>query len=785
MSKEGKDLYEFGPFRIDPGQRLLLRDNQPVPLQPKAFDTLLALVQNSGRVVLKEDLMKTVWPDTFVEESNLTQNIFVLRKTLGELPGERRYIVTVPGRGYRFAEDVRTVSDVPAVSEEEEIVVESHSRSRVLIDEESLTDKATNRLRWKVVVPAIAAILALAAVTYRYWPRTPKLTDKSTIVLADFANSTGDPIFDGTLRQGLSAQLDQSPYLNLLSDQRIVQTLALMAQPKDAQLTPALSREVCQRTGSTAVLNGSIAQVGASYLLTLAAINCADAEMLAMTEAQAGDKDHVLQALGKVASEMRRRLGESLTSIEKYDAPPENVTTRSLEALKAYNAGYQTMIVKNDYPDAIALFQQAINLDPNFAMAYARLGINYYNQDETSRAAENLQKAYQLRDRLSEREKLYIEASHEAMATGDMEAARKTYESWAQIYPRDQFAIGNLGVVDGFLGDYGKGLAAIQNAWELNPGNALVMANIVDSYLQLNRFDEAKATAREAQSRHLDSVLLHGYLYLVDFLQHDAAGMEREAAELMGKPGWEDLILYYQSDTAAFAGQFIKARVLTRRAVASAQRADKNETAAAYQAEAAVREALVGNLALAKQQATDALALSNDREVETMAAIALGLAGESTRALRLAGDLGLRFPHNTIVQFNSVPPIRAAVALRAGDAGKAIEALAVSTPYETGQTSQSVTFTLYPVYLRGESYLAARQGLAASVEFQRILDHAGLVENEPLGALAHLGLARSFALSGETTKAKSAYQDFLGLWKDADSDIPILKQAQAEYDRLK
>lgn len=780
MTNKEKDFYEFGPFRMDLSQRLLLRDNQPVPLQPKAFDTLLTLVRNSEKVVLKEDLMKSVWPDAFVEESNLTQAIFVLRKALEEIPGERRYIVTVPGRGYRFAEKVRRLAD-PGVTQEA-VTQEDAAQDRAIAVETSAPVRGVRR---KAMVAATVVILALAFVAYRYFPRRLKLTDKSTIVVADFANITGDPVFDGALRQGLSAQLDQSPYLNLLSDQRIAQTLSLMAQPKDTQLTPALSREVCQRTGSTAVLNGSIAQVGTRYLLTLKAINCADGETLGMADAQASDKDHVLETLGKVARDMRQRLGESLASIEKYDAPPENVTTKSLEGLKAYSAGYQTMIAKNDYPAAIPLFQQAIHLDPNFAMAYARLGINFYNMDEPDRAEENLQKAYELRERLSEREKLYIAASHEAMASGNMEAARKTYELWARIYPRDQFAVGNLGVVYGFLGEYGKSLAAIREAFQLNPENALVLANIVSTYLQLNRLEEAKATAREARNRHLDSPVMHRHLYLVDFLQHDAASMEREAAELIGKPGWDDLILYHESDTAAHAGQFAKARDLTQRAAASAQRADKPETAAAYEAEASVREALVGNRSLAKQQAKAALAASNDREVEAMSAIALALAGDSSQALRLAGDLGRRFPENTIVQFNSLPPIQAAVALQENDSGKAIQALMASAPYELGETSQSASFTLYPVYLRGESYLAAKQGLAAAVEFQRILDHPGLALNEPIDALAHLGLGRAYALAGEKSKAAAVYEEFLALWKDADLDVPVLTEAKAEYARLK
>ena len=782
MSKEPKHFYEFGSFRLDPDKRLLLRDNRPVPLQPKAFETLLVLVRHSETVVLKDDLMKSVWPDTFVEESNLAQNIFVLRKTLGETAGEHHYIVTIPGRGYRFTEKVRLV---PAP---DDIVLQSRSITRVVIEEKRSPNRSWLSIGVVVVVVAVGGGL--------YWrsQRTPKLTEKDSIVISDFANATGDAIFDGTLRQGLSAQLEQSPFLNLLSDQRIAQTLSLMAQPKDTRLTHELAREVCQRTASAAVLDGSIAQVGTQYLLTLRALNCANGESLASAEAQAKDKNHVLDAFGKLASEIRSKLGESLASVQKYDVPPEDVTTASFEALKAYSLGYRTMIAKNDYPAAIPLFQQAVSLDPNFAMAYARLGINLYNLDEPARAAESLQKAYDLRERLSEREKLYIAASHDAMATGNMEAARKTYELWEQLYPRDQFAVGNLGVVYTFLGEYDKALAAIQEAWKLNPGNALVFSNIVVTYLHLNRLDEAKATALKANALHLNSKFLHAHLYMVDFAQHDTAGMEKEAAELIGKPGWEDLMFYYQSDTAAYNGHFSQARELTRRAADSAQRADKKETAAAYEAEAAVREALVGNLALAKRQANNALALSNGKEVVALSAAALGLAGDSAQSARLAHDLNSRFPQDTIVQSNLLPTIHLASLLRGGDASKVTEALAIAMPYELGETSQSVTFCLYPAYLRGEAFLAANQGTAAAAEFQKILDHPGVVQNEPIGALARLGVARANALQSRTSqgadadaariRALAAYKDFLRFWKDADRDVPILKQVKAENAKL-
>ncbi|MGA7381209.1 MAG: protein kinase [Terriglobales bacterium] len=539
---------------------------------------------------------------------------------------------------------------------------------------------------WKVLVPA-AVILVLAAIAgvfyFRSRPTTTGLGEKDSIVLAEFTNTTGDPVFDGTLRQGLSAQLEQSPFLNLLSDERVAQTLALMEQPKDARFTRELAHEVCQRTASAATIEGSISSLGSQYVVGLKAVNCRNGDVLANEQATANGKEQVLKALGEAAAKMREKLGESLASVQKYDAPAENVTTSSLEALQAYSLGIQAMEVKNDRAGAVPLFQRAISLDPNFAMAYARLGACYRNLGQNARAADNTRKAYELRERVSEREKFYIASHYEEQVTGDLEAARKTYELWAQTYPRDDIPPGNLGVIYQSLGEHDKLLAASQQSLKLSP-DGLSYSNLVNAYLGVNRLDEARATAQEAQAHNADSPTIHGLLYVVDFLQHDAPGMEREAAGLMGKPGVEDFILCTESDTAAYGGQFAKARELTRRASGSAQRADEKETAATYEAEAAVREALVGNVGLAKQQAQAALSLSTGRDVEALSAIALGLAGDSAQATRLTEDLAKRFPESTIVQLEYLPTIRAAAALKGGNAAKAIEALAPAVPYELG-----------------------------------------------------------------------------------------------------
>jgi serine/threonine protein kinase/Flp pilus assembly protein TadD len=635
------------------------------------------------------------------------------------------------------------------------------------------------RKLWKVLVPA-AVVLVAAAIGGGFYFRsrqtTHRLTEKDSIVLAEFTNTTGDPVFDGTLRQGLSAQLEQSPFLSLLSDQRVAQTLALMAQPKDARLTRELAHEVCQRTASAASIEGSISSLGSQYVVGLKAVNCRSGDVLANEQTTASGKEQVLKALGEAATKMREKLGESLASVQKYDAPAENVTTPSLEALQAYSLGYQAY-ERTDFAAGVPLFQRATILDPNFAMAYALLGVSYVNLGERTRSEDNIRQAYELRERVSEREKLYIASRYEDFATGNLEAARKAYELWARTYPRDDIPPRNLGLIYTILGNYDKALAQAQEAMKLDPGSAINYANLCGSYVRVNRLDEARATAQDAQAHNLDNPRVHVLLYEIDFLQHDAAGMEREAAGLMGKPGVEDLMLDVESDTAAYGGQFAKARELTRRASDSAQRADEKETAAGYEAEAALREALVGNMSQAKQQAQAALALSTSTYVEAGSAFALGLAGDAPQATRLAADVAKRVPEDTIVQFVYLPMIHAAAALQSGSANKALEALVPAAPYELG-------FGLDPVYLRGEAYLAAHQGSAAAAEFQKILDHACVVQNDLIGALAHLGLARAYAFSGDTVKAKSAYQDFLGLWKDADPDIPILKEAKAEYAKL-
>jgi len=656
------------------------------------------------------------------------------------------------------------------------------------------------RKRYGLLLAAVVLVAACSGVYFSLHGRqSHRLTARDTIVLADFANTSGDPAFDGTLRQGLSAQLEQSPFLNLLSDTRIAQTLALMAQPADARLTSKLSREVCQRTASAASIEGSIASLGSQYVLGLKAVKCQDGEVLTEEQVTANGKEQVLKALGQAATRMREKLGESLASVEKYDAPPENVTTSSLEAMRAYSLGYQAEIVRIDYAASISPLQRAVRLDPQFAMAWARLAMAYHVVGDDASAAESMRKAIELRERVSERERFYID-SH---AGEDSAATRKIYELWAQTYPRDSTPVANLSAIYILEGDADKALAAAREALELDPGSGINYANLVGAYVYLDRLDEAKAVAHQAEAQGLDLRPIHSYLYSVAFLEHDGAGMDREAAKLMGTPGYEDRMLYDESDTAAYGGQFVKARELTRRAVESAQRADDKETAALYGTRAGLREILVGNQSLGRQQVVAVLAVSKGYYAEGISAIALGLGGDSARALRLADDLAKRFPRFKTVQSLYLPMFHAAAILGgtsvSKEADQAVEALAAAAPYEMGEGS----YALFPAYLRGEAYLAAEQGTAAAAEFQKILDHPGVVGNSLIGALAHLGLGRAYAAEADLrphaensdvhsplptdalAKARAAYQDFFTLWKDADLDIPVLKQAKAEYAKLK
>jgi tetratricopeptide (TPR) repeat protein/predicted Ser/Thr protein kinase len=646
-------------------------------------------------------------------------------------------------------------------------------------------ESSTGRPKRLLIGGAVVVVLALAAGAW-YWHSlaSPKLSEKDTVVLGDFTNTTGDSVFDGTLRQGLEVQLEQSPFLSLLSEERIQQTLKLMEQSPNVRLTPEIAREVCQRTSSAAVLNGSIAQIGNEYTLILKAANCVNGETLASAQEQAGNKNQILDALAKAGSEIRGKLGESLATVAKFDTPVEQASTSSLEALQAYSLG-RKMSGADDFAASIPPLQQAIKLDPNFAMAYAALGTAYSDIAEPGMASEYGKKAYELRDRTSEHEKLYIDSHYYNFVTGDLEKAMQVYELWKQSYPRDEIPYTNLGSIDAQIGRYEKGLTESQQAFRMNP-SGLNYSNLLSAFLCVDRLDEARVTADEAQAKKLDSPYLRTAIYQLAFVKNDAAEMARDVAWASGKSGVEDALIGMDADTAAYSGQVRRAEDLTRQAVSSAVRADEKETAAYYEAQAGVRQALFGNAETAKRHAADALAMSNGRDVQYLVALALAFAGDTTRSQALANDFTKRFPEDTLAKFLYLPALRSQMAVLHHDYSKAVEELVPAIPYETGQANggSTISIALYPVYVRASAFLAAKQGKEAVAEYQKIIDHRSVVLNAPIGALAHLGLGRAYALAGDSVKAKIAYQDFLAQWKDADPDIPLLKQAKEEYAKL-
>jgi eukaryotic-like serine/threonine-protein kinase len=657
------------------------------------------------------------------------------------------------------------------------------------------------RKLWKVLVPAVVILVAAAIVGAFYFrshstkPPTA-LSEKDTIVLADFANSTGDAVFDDTLKQALSVALNQSPFLNVLSDNKVAATLKLMTRPRDTKLTPDVARELCQRAGSKAYLAGSIASLGSQYVLGLKAVNCQSGDPLAEEQVTAASKEKVLDALGEAASKLRTQLGESLATVQKFDVPLADATTSSLEALKAYSLGRKA---NNEKGSAAALpyHQRAIELDPSFAMGYRAVGLDYSNLGETGRASEYITKAFQLREHASEREKLGITAHYYQNVTGELDKAAQTFQEMIESYPKESAAYNNLGIVFAAQGQYEKAVEMERQCQRLTPDATSSYGNIANFDLALQRIDEAQQAIREAQTtRKLDNVILHNALYALAFLRADAAATAEQQQWFAGKPDYENVGLALASDTEAYGGHVGKARGLTKRAVDSAVRADSKESGAIWQANAALEQAAYGNATEGQQSATEALKLApTSQGVESEAALAFAMAGDTARGESLAQDLGKRYPLDTQMQSLWLPAIQAQLALDRKNPASALTALQDASPVEFGSIAFVANLScLYPTYVRGEAYLEAGQSAAAAAEFQKIIDHSGIVWNCWTGALAHLGVARANALQSRTlqgadadaarVRALAAYKDFLTLWKDADSDIPILKEAKAEYAKL-
>jgi DNA-binding winged helix-turn-helix (wHTH) protein/tetratricopeptide (TPR) repeat protein len=758
-------VYRFDQFEVDDREFRLSQDGAPVQVEPKVLRLLVYLIENRNRLVRKQELLDKVWPDAMVTENALTRAIVLLRKALNEDSRVPRYLETIPTAGYRFIANVTTQTGAPSVGsispEAPTAAPEKHALA--------------SPKKW--ILSTALLLIAAAGGTFLYFHHARKVfTDKDTIMLADFNNSTGDPVFDDTLRQGLSVELEQTPFLQLLSDVQIGTTLRLMEKPSDTRLTPGVAREACRRANATAVIAGSIAALGNQYVIGLNAVDCRSGETLAQEQISVNGKENVLIALGSAASKLRAKLGESRDSLEKFDTPLEQATTSSLEALEPYTLGRRVMDGANA-ERAPSFFQRAIQLDPNFAMAYARLGTSYGNLGEPQLGIENMRQAYQLRERLSEPEKLYIESHFYQLVTGDLERSRQVLELWAQTYPRDWTPKIILGSVYQGLGQDDKALEEFRETLRLYP-TALVYANLVSSYLRLDRLQEARSTADQALENNFDSPRLHQLLYQLAFLQRDPAGMTKEADWAAGQPGAEAMLLSSQADTAAYYGRLGEARNLSRLTMASALNHGAKETAAARQVKDALFEAESGDWARARADAQAAIKLGPNRDVKALGALALAQAAETASTEKLAATLDKDFPAGTLVQRYWLPTIRAEINLQRKDPAAAIKLLQVTSPIELADPS------MYPVYVRGEAYLALHDGNRAAVEFQKYIDHRGLARNSPVAMLARLGLARAYAMEGNTPKARAAYQDFLTTWKDADPNIPIFIQAKDEHAKL-
>jgi len=786
------DVVRFGgDLELDRIAYDLRRSGRALKLERIPMEILFLLIERRGQLVTREDIIGKIWgKDVFLDTDNsINSAVRKIRQALKDDPENPAFIQTVTGKGYRFIAPV-TEAGIPdalkVASANPEPEVPAVEPGSVTLPRRA---RFSWRLRWMVALAALVVLLAAGGSLLSH--RTKVLTERDTIVLADFANSTGDPVFDDTLRQGLAVQLEQSPFLSLISEDRIQQTMRLMGQPADARLTPEIAREVCERTGSAAVLNGSIASLGSQYVVELRAVECHTGDVLAEEQVQAARKEDVLNALSRIATKFRGRVGESLRTVEKHDAPLAEATTPSLEALKAYSAGWKVLSLTGSAA-AVPVFERAIEIDPKFAMAYAWLGQLYSDIGESTLAAENIAKAYQLRDRTSDTERFFITASYYMWVTGNLDKAQQTYELWVQSYPRALAPHGFLsGTSSVARGNYEKSVDEAKIAIGLDPDVAMIYSNVALSYVALERIDEAENSLRRASERKLEMPDFFVQRYIIAFLNGDSAGMEREVGQARERPGMEDWMSNAEGFVLAYSGHLEEARKMSRRSADLAREAERRETEAFYETDAALREALFGNASTARKRSVAALGLSNSRDVEYGVAFAQAVSGDSSRSRMLTDDLTRRFPEDTKVRFIFTPTLLALLALNHNEPSKAVELLQTAVPYETGILSSGGSEqlygagNLYPAYVRGEAYLAAHRGAEAAVEFQKILDHRGIVISDPIGALAHLQLGRAYVLIADKDKARIAYKDFLTLWKDADPDIPILKEAKAEYARLR
>ncbi len=779
----------FDSYELNLRAGELLKGGRRIRLQEQPFRILAILLEKSGQVVTREELREQLWPaDTFVDfDHSLNTAVKKLRQALNDEAEKPRYIETLPKRGYRFIGPAAV--SVPGSQQSSTSSGEANGGTVATDPVAGLpaaAEEAPARASRRWISATLALLLAaVGASGYFLFHRAPALTEKDTLVLADFENSTGDAVFDDALRQGLAVQLGQSPFLSILSDEKVRDMLKLMGRAPGERLTPAVAREVCQRAGSKAYLTGSISNLGSQYVLGLSAMNCRSGEAISQQQAQVARKEDVLNALGAAAKLLRTKLGESLGSIQKYHTPIEQATTPSLEALKAFSLGVQTSHEKGEV-EAIPFYRRAIELDPNFALAYEALGTTYVALGEPAQASEMIQKAYELRERVSTREQFEITTAFHVGVTGDLEKAQQTAQVWARAYPRDAGPHQRMAWSYELMGRYEKGIAENLEAIRMDPSFAMIYSNLMEDYTSLNRLADAKATYQRALDQRLDGTYLHADYYVIAFLEDNKGEMLRQVALARDMPGSEDWLFSQQSDTAAYSGDLATARQFSVRAVDSALRNELKEVAAIWKLNAAIREVEFGNDEQARLAVEEGLKLATSRDSQMLAALVLARAGDERRAEVFAGNLEKQFPQNTELHHYWLPSIRAAIHLNRKNPSEALRALEPAVEYEVGYPRPQLEggSLIYPAYLRGQAFLQLRQGKEAAAEFQKFVDWRAAVANCPFGALAHLWLGRSFAMQGERAKARAAYQKFFALWKGADPAIPILQAAKSEYSKL-
>ena len=787
-------VIRFGIFEVDLSAGELRKSGSRIRLQEQPFQILAMLLERPGQVITREESRAKLWPsDTFVDfEHGVNSGVARLREALGDSADSPRYVETLPRRGYRLIVSVEGVSQRPAppVAANGENggaaarppQANAPSAAAVVAPHATAAIPAAApaaRFRWRRSAALAAAALAGIG-SYFYLRPAHALTESDSIVLADFANSTSDTVFDNTLRQALAVKLIDSPFLNIVPDDRTRDTLRFMGRSPDERLTTSTAREVCQRLSAKAMLAGSITQLDDHYSLLLEATNCSTGDLLARAGAEAVGKSGVLKALDTTAAEIRGKLGESLSSIQKNNVPIEQATTTSLEGLKAFSLG-QAARNRGMELDSIPYFQNAIELDPNFAMAYAVLGQAYMNADEYALSVENTQKAFDRRDRASEREKLYISSHYYENVLRDLDRTAQIYQLWRSTYPRDVIPAINLGSLYNQLGQPEKAIPELMDARRLDPDSAFLYGNLLWAYLDLNRLDEAKSTLEEAHARGIDADDFHLARYVIASVEGDAVTMKQQTAFAADKPFNHDL-LALEADAAAYAGRLRAAEELFRQAEDSALRLGRKESAAGEQAFAALLEAEFGHPSEARRMANASLNAVKSRDAQATAALALARSGDASAAEAIASDLAQHFPSDSLLNAVTLPAIHAAIELDRANPNAAIRILQAALPYDICKSENAPI--AYAAYLRGLAYLRAGDGKAAETEFQKLFDHGARLAKRPQRALALLGVARARALAGDSAGSRMAYQDFLALWKDADPGLPVLQQARAESARL-